>query len=52
MLHQFPDPLVAVKEINRVTRPHGAIVIRDARRLPAGLMNVLLPLYCLRYSPR
>jgi ubiquinone/menaquinone biosynthesis C-methylase UbiE len=50
MLHQLPDPLVTVKEINRVTKPHGAILIRDVRRLPAAFMRILLPLYCLRYS--
>ncbi len=50
MLHQLPDPLVTVKEIDRVTKPHGAILIRDVRRLPAGIMTMLLPLYCLRYG--
>jgi ubiquinone/menaquinone biosynthesis C-methylase UbiE len=49
MLHQLPDPLITVKEIGRVTKPHGAILIRDVRRLPAAVMSMLLPLYCLRY---
>jgi len=50
MLHQLPDPLVTVREIDRVTKPDGAILIRDVRRLPAAFMTVLLPLYCLRYG--
>jgi ubiquinone/menaquinone biosynthesis C-methylase UbiE len=50
MLHQLPDPLSTVKEIVRVTRPQGALLIRDVRRLPAVFMNLLLPLYCLRYG--
>ena len=50
MLHQIPDPTVTLREIHRVARPHGAILIRDVRRLPAALMTMLLPLYCLRYG--
>jgi ubiquinone/menaquinone biosynthesis C-methylase UbiE len=50
MLHQLPDPLITVKEIDRVTKPHGAILIRDVRRLPGAFMRILLPLYCLRYG--
>jgi ubiquinone/menaquinone biosynthesis C-methylase UbiE len=50
MLHQLADPLITVKEIDRVTKPHGAILIRDVRRLPAPFMTMLLPLYCLRYG--
>jgi ubiquinone/menaquinone biosynthesis C-methylase UbiE len=50
MLHQLPDPLVTVREIDRVTKPNGAILIRDVRRLPAAFMSMLLPLYCLRYG--
>ena len=50
MLHQLPDPVVTVREISRVAKPHGAILIRDVRRLPAVLMTMLLPLYCLRYG--
>lgn len=50
MLHQLPDPLVTVKEIDRVTKLEGAILIRDVRRLPAAFMTILLPLYCLRYG--
>ena len=50
MLHQLSDPLRTVKEIVRVTKPQGAILIRDVRRLPAVFMNLLLPLYCLRYG--
>ena len=50
MLHQLAEPLVAVKEMNRVTKPQGALLIRDVRRLPAPIMTVVLPLYCVRYS--
>jgi ubiquinone/menaquinone biosynthesis C-methylase UbiE len=50
MLHQLPDPLVTVREINRVAKPEGAILVRDVRRLHPLLMETLLPLYCLRYS--
>ena len=50
-LHQLADPLVAVKEIRRVCKPSGAIIIRDVRRLPAPWMEWLLPLYCVGYSP-
>jgi ubiquinone/menaquinone biosynthesis C-methylase UbiE len=50
MLHQLANPLSTVKEIVRVTKPQGALLIRDVRRLPAVFMNLLLPLYCLRYG--
>lgn len=50
MLHQLPDPLVVLKEINRVAKLSGAILVRDVRRLPGPLMELALPLYCLRYS--
>jgi ubiquinone/menaquinone biosynthesis C-methylase UbiE len=50
-LHQLPAPVVAVKEINRVARENGAILIRDVRRLPEPLMSAILPLYCIGYGP-
>src|SRR5258705_5435177 len=50
MPHQLPDPLSTVREIVRVTKPQGALLVRDVRRLPAAFMNLLLPLYCLRYG--
>ncbi len=46
-LHQLPEPIVTVKEINRVAKKAGAILIRDVRRLAEPLMSALLPLYCL-----
>ena len=49
-LHQLPDPLVTVKEINRVAKRQGAILIRDVRRLPEPLMSGLLRLYCVGYG--
>lgn len=50
MLHQLPNPLLALKEIERVAKPHGAILVRDVRRLPRPFMDLALPLYCLPYS--
>lgn len=46
-LHQLPDPLMALKEINRVAKPTGALLIRDVRRLSEPWMNLMLPLFCL-----
>lgn len=50
MLHQLAEPLVALKEIKRITKPDGAILVRDVRRLPQPFMDLALPLYCLRYG--
>jgi ubiquinone/menaquinone biosynthesis C-methylase UbiE len=52
LLHQLPDPAVALREINRVAKPEGGILVRDVRRLPEPLMSLVLPLWCLRYSRR
>ena len=52
LLHQLPDPLLALREINRVAKPDGALLVRDVRRLARPLMDLALPLYCLRYSRR
>jgi ubiquinone/menaquinone biosynthesis C-methylase UbiE len=49
-LHQLPDPVVAVKEIKRVAKDKGAILIRDVLRLPAPIMRAVLPLYCIGYG--
>lgn len=51
MLHRVADPLVVLREIHRVVRPSGAVVVRDVRRLASPWMELLLPLYCLRYDP-
>lgn len=51
MLHQLPDPRVALAEISRVAKPEGGILVRDVRRLPEPWMTLALPWYCLRYSP-
>lgn len=51
MLHQLPEPLITVKEIVRVAKPEGAILIRDVRRLSSPIMNLVLPFYCIGYSP-
>jgi len=50
MLHQLPEPADALREIVRVARPDGAILVRDVRRLPGPAMEAVLPLYCLGYS--
>ena len=46
LLHQLPEPVVALREINRVARPHGAIRVRDVRRLPEPLMTLAIPIWC------
>jgi len=52
LLHQLPEPLVALKEIKRVAKPLGAILVRDVRRLPEPFMTLAIPLWCLGYSKR
>jgi len=52
LLHQLPDPVLAVREINRVAKVEGAILIRDVWRLPKLLMELALPFWCIGYSPR
>jgi ubiquinone/menaquinone biosynthesis C-methylase UbiE len=49
-LHQLPEPLMAVKEIKRVVKENGAILIRDVRRLSSVTMSLLLPIYCFGYG--
>ena len=52
LLHQLPEPLCALQEINRVAKPTGAILVRDVRRLPEPLMTMALPLWTMGYSPK
>jgi ubiquinone/menaquinone biosynthesis C-methylase UbiE len=52
LLHQLPSPIVALREINRVVKPKGAILVRDVRRLPEPFMSLALPLWCLGYSAK
>jgi len=52
LLHQLPDPLVALREINRVVKTTGGILVRDVRRLPEPAMSLALPLWCLGYSSK
>jgi len=52
LLHQLPEPIVALREINRVAKHEGGILVRDVRRLPEPLMSMALPLWCLGYSAR
>lgn len=51
-LHHFTDPVVPLKEMNRVARPEGALLAGDVRRLPGPVMELALPLWCAGYSPR
>ena len=51
-LHQLADPGIALREINRVARRDGAILVRDVRRLPEPFMSLMLPIWVCRYSPR
>jgi len=52
LLHQIPDPLVVLREINRVAKPQGAILVRDVRRLPEPAMSLAIPLWCLGYGAK
>ena len=44
------DPLSFLREIRRVARPEGAILVRDIRRLPAPLLQLVVAIYTLRYN--
>ena len=46
-LHQFKDAVPVLKEINRVTKPKGSIMIRDLRR-PVNMM--VLRLYLMIFG--
>lgn len=52
LLHQLPEPVVALRDINRVAKPTGAILVRDVRRLPEPAMSLAIPLWCLGYSEK
>jgi ubiquinone/menaquinone biosynthesis C-methylase UbiE len=52
LLHQLPDPVVALREINRVAKREGGILVRDVRRLPEPIMSTALLVWCFRYSQR
>ncbi len=45
------DPLACLREIRRVARPEGAILVRDVRRLPAAILPFVVALYTRGYSP-
>jgi len=52
LLHQLPDPVVALREINRVAKRSGAMLVRDVRRLPEPMMTIALPFWCLGYNEK
>jgi ubiquinone/menaquinone biosynthesis C-methylase UbiE len=52
LLHQLPDPVIALREIRRVTKPDGGLLVRDIRRLPEPAMSLVLPIWCFGYSAR
>jgi ubiquinone/menaquinone biosynthesis C-methylase UbiE len=52
LLHQLRDPVDALREINRVAKDQGALLVRDVRRLPEPVMSLVLPVWCLGYSSK
>jgi UDP:flavonoid glycosyltransferase YjiC (YdhE family)/ubiquinone/menaquinone biosynthesis C-methylase UbiE len=50
MLHRVKDPLIVLREIKRVAKTTGAVLVRDVRRVASPWIDLLLPLYCLRYE--
>ena len=51
VLLQAAEPLSLLKELRRVARPEGAILVRDVRRLPPPLLKLVVALYTRGYSP-
>lgn len=52
LLHHFADPAVPLKEMNRVAKSNGALLVCDVRRLPKPLMDLAIPFWCMGYSDR
>jgi ubiquinone/menaquinone biosynthesis C-methylase UbiE len=52
LLHQLPDPAVALREIDRVAKRRGGVLVRDVRRLPEPAMTLAIPFWTFRYSRR
>src|SRR2546422_2651308 len=51
-LHVFDDPLSVLKEINRVLKPRGALLIRDFERPGRLEMRKKIAEYCTRFGTR
>src|SRR5262249_42075992 len=49
-LHVFNDPLSVLKEINRVLKPKGGLLIRDLRRPSRFQMNRSIDVHATRYG--
>lgn len=52
LLHHFADPAVPLREMDRVVKSSGALLVRDVRRLAKPLMEWALPLWTWGYSNR
>ncbi len=52
LLHQLPSPVLVLREIHRVVKPQGALLIRDVLRLSEPFMTLMMPLWCLGYNAK
>jgi ubiquinone/menaquinone biosynthesis C-methylase UbiE len=50
MLHHIPEPLLVVREMNRVVKDDGAILIRDLIRLPSPFIHFHVHIFGLPYN--
>lgn len=53
MLHHLPNPIPMLKEVNRVVKPQGAILIRDVVRPPSKFFaKIYAYLFGLKYTKK